>query len=170
MKTGELVLVHLTDEQLNLTKGNRTTPVPGIVVSVWEGEYPHHPKSTTGVNVRVFTDSMDNPLWLTSLPMQYAGVRDAFGNQTATYELPNSQKQAPTFERTNSAQELLYSKSANFPRRSCQWLKTPAETSIQSAIVSVEALGADKRLSDALFLLSQSQDLVADYIESDLKQ
>jgi len=86
MKKGELVLVHLSDAQIEELKGNKLSPMPAIVVNVWENEYVHHPKSPIGVNVRVFTDSSDNPLWLTSLPMQFDGVKEMFGDQTATYE------------------------------------------------------------------------------------
>jgi len=87
MKQGEMVLVHLSDAQISELKGNKLSPMPAIVVSVWDTEYPHHPKSQAGVNVRVFTDSSDNPLWLTSLPMKFDGVIEMFGNQIATYEI-----------------------------------------------------------------------------------
>lgn len=84
-----MVLVHLSGAQINDLKGNKLSPMPAIVVSVWENEYPQHPKCTTGINVRVFTDSNDTPLWLTSLPMLCDEAKELFGEETATFELIN---------------------------------------------------------------------------------
>lgn len=86
MKKGEMVLVHLSNEQARNLTGNQISPMPAIIVNVWDGEYPQHPHCTSGLNVRVFTDSNDNPLWLTSLPMKFDGVEEMFGNETATFE------------------------------------------------------------------------------------
>lgn len=82
-----MVLVHLSDAQIANLKGNKLSPMPAIVVSVWKDEYPNHPKSAIGINVRVFTDSNDNPLWLTSLPMYFDGAKEMFGDKCSTYEL-----------------------------------------------------------------------------------
>lgn len=87
MKQGDIVLVHLSDAQLNALHGNKLSPMPAIVVTIWENEFPTHPKDKTGINVRVFTDSDDSPLWLTSLPMNFDGVKEMYGQGIATYEL-----------------------------------------------------------------------------------
>ena len=42
---------------------------------------------------------------------------------------------------------------------------SPAELAIREARIKVEAMGADKRLTDAVMLLSQAQDRVADFID-----
>lgn len=87
MKQGEMVLVHLTNVQIKEFKGNNTTPVPAIIVSFWENEYPDHPIDKTGINVRVFTDSGESVPWLTSLPMKYDGIDKDFHYPIASYEL-----------------------------------------------------------------------------------
>lgn len=51
------------------------------------------------------------------------------------------------------------------PRRRRVDLYTPAETAIRNAIIAVEAAGADVRLTDAVMLLSQAAEKVADYVE-----
>jgi hypothetical protein len=45
-------------------------------------------------------------------------------------------------------------------------LMTMAEKSIYVAMVEVEKLGADVRLTNAGILLQKARDLVADYVES----
>lgn len=62
----------------------------------------------------------------------------------------------------------MKSKSADFPRRNCQWLKFPVETDIQSAISKVEQLGAHPNLTEAQNHLQKALDLVSDFLESDL--
>lgn len=42
---------------------------------------------------------------------------------------------------------------------------SPAELNIQDAIVSIEKMGADERLSKAQSLLAEAQNLVADYVD-----
>lgn len=81
-----MVLVHLSEDIIQGLKGNKLSPMPGIVVSVWENEYSHHPLNPVGVNVRVFTDSNDTPLWLTSLPMNFDGAKEMFGNSCSFFE------------------------------------------------------------------------------------
>jgi hypothetical protein len=51
------------------------------------------------------------------------------------------------------------------PRRNRLDLSTPAELAIYNAMEEVEKAGADKRLTDALNLLAQAKNLIADYIE-----
>lgn len=64
--------------------------------------------------------------------------------------------------------DFLMSKVANFPRRNCMWLKTPSETALQNALQSVEELGADGKLTEAIEHISKAQELVADFIDADL--
>jgi hypothetical protein len=52
------------------------------------------------------------------------------------------------------------------PRRNRLDLNSPAEKLIYEAMVEVEELGADKRLTDAVTLLSQAKNLIADFIEA----
>lgn len=53
----------------------------------------------------------------------------------------------------------------NIPRR-CDTLRhTEAEKAISNAIALVEALAADTRLTDAVVLLAQARDRVADYVD-----
>lgn len=167
MKQGEMVLVHLSDEQLQGLKGNKLSPMPAIVVSVWENEYVSHPICKTGVNVRVFTDSGDAPLWLTSLPMIYPNARAIFGDKCALYEpIRKEQKDSTTFERTMSADELRRPKEVDgVPRRIRLDLNTPAELAIRNAMHEVEKAGADLKLTEAIVLLDKARALVADYVE-----
>lgn len=53
----------------------------------------------------------------------------------------------------------------NFPRRSRLDLSTPAETAIRAAISAVEAAGAHPLLTDAVMLLDQARERVADFVE-----
>lgn len=55
-----------------------------------------------------------------------------------------------------------------FPRRSRLDLCTPAELAIYNAMTEVEKVGADVRLTEAVILLSQAKDKVADYIDEQL--
>lgn len=43
----------------------------------------------------------------------------------------------------------------------------PAERAIRDAIIAVEKMGADTLLTDAVVLLSQAQERVADYIDKE---
>lgn len=51
------------------------------------------------------------------------------------------------------------------PRRCYVDKWTPAERAIADAIAAVEKVGADKRLTDAVILLGQAKDRVADYVD-----
>ena len=53
----------------------------------------------------------------------------------------------------------------DWPRRSCRDLWIPAEKSIQDVVDAVEALGAHPALTDAVILLGQAKDKVADWAE-----
>lgn len=64
--------------------------------------------------------------------------------------------------------DALRSKSANFARRNCQWLKFPAETALQKSTELVEGLGADVRLTEAIQHIAKAQELVANFIDADL--
>lgn len=50
-------------------------------------------------------------------------------------------------------------------RRICVNLMTPAELAIRNAIIVVESVGADVRLTEAVILLGQAKDKVADYVD-----
>lgn len=41
----------------------------------------------------------------------------------------------------------------------------PAETAIRGAMLAVEAMPADERLTDAVMLLSRAKDAVADFVD-----
>ena len=45
-------------------------------------------------------------------------------------------------------------------------MMVPAERAIRDAKLAVEALGADVRLTDAVVLLGQAQDNVADFVDA----
>lgn len=51
------------------------------------------------------------------------------------------------------------------PRRVCVDLLTPAEEAIRQAVLAVEALPADVRLTNAVILLGRAQESVADYVD-----
>ena len=53
----------------------------------------------------------------------------------------------------------------DFPRRICVDRMTPAELAIMAAVQAVEALPADTRLTDAVILLGQARDRVADFVD-----
>lgn len=48
-------------------------------------------------------------------------------------------------------------------------LSTPVETSIRAAMIKVEEAGADIRLTEAINLLGQALNKVADYIDDQLQ-
>lgn len=52
------------------------------------------------------------------------------------------------------------------PRRTRLDLNTPAELAIRNAIDEVENIGADVKLTDAVNLLDQARELVADFIDN----
>ena len=54
----------------------------------------------------------------------------------------------------------------DFPRRSQLELMTPAEIAIREAIIEVEKVGADVLLTEAVILLGNAQNKVADYIDN----
>ena len=53
----------------------------------------------------------------------------------------------------------------DFPRRSRIDLLTPAEKAIYDAMQEVEEMAADERLTDAVCLLQDAQNKVADYVD-----
>lgn len=56
-----------------------------------------------------------------------------------------------------------------FPRRSCIYLLTPAEKAVWDAAQAVENLGADVRLTDAVVLLQQARERLADYFDEQIQ-
>jgi hypothetical protein len=54
------------------------------------------------------------------------------------------------------------------PRRIRVDLNTQSELAIRNAILEVENLGADPKLTDAVVLLSKAKELVSDYMDSQL--
>lgn len=54
-----------------------------------------------------------------------------------------------------------------FARRIRVDLWTPAEKAIAAAVEEVEKAGADPLLTDAVILLAQARDKVADFVEKD---
>lgn len=53
----------------------------------------------------------------------------------------------------------------SFPRRSTLEKMTPAELAIRDAMLAVESLGCDTRLTDAVTLLQAARDRVADVVD-----
>lgn len=58
----------------------------------------------------------------------------------------------------------------SIPRRARLDLNTPAELAIRRAMDAVEAVGADPLLTDAVILLDQARQKVADYVDRAPKQ
>ncbi len=52
-----------------------------------------------------------------------------------------------------------------FPRRNCLDHNTPVELAIRQIVHDVESLGADVLLTDAVNLLHEAREKVADFIE-----
>lgn len=51
------------------------------------------------------------------------------------------------------------------PRRICLWKMTPAELAIREAALEVEKAGAHPLLTEAINLLYQARERVADYVD-----
>lgn len=68
-----------------------------------------------------------------------------------------------------SAPPLVYApppaSSDEIPRRCCQDKMVPAELAITKAMESVETSGCDPLLTDAVILLQQARNKVADYVD-----
>lgn len=56
-----------------------------------------------------------------------------------------------------------------FPRRACIYLLTPAEKAVYDAVHAVENVGADVRLTDAIVLLHQAREKLADYFDEQIQ-
>lgn len=56
--------------------------------------------------------------------------------------------------------------SNKIPRKNILTRMTPAEVAIYNASLEVEKLGADVRLTDAVNLLQQAREKVADFIDN----
>ena len=56
----------------------------------------------------------------------------------------------------------------DIPRRIDILRNTPAELAIRNAILAVEAMAADTRLTDAVVLLMQAREKVADFVDANL--
>ena len=54
----------------------------------------------------------------------------------------------------------------NIPRRNLVTKMTPAEIAIYGAMLEVEKLPANVKLTDAVVLLSQAKDKVADFVDN----
>lgn len=59
--------------------------------------------------------------------------------------------------------------SAPIPRRICLDKLSPAEKAIYDAVQAVEQAGADPLLTDAVILLQQARDKVADFVDGKSK-
>jgi hypothetical protein len=55
--------------------------------------------------------------------------------------------------------------SNEIPRRARIDLYTPAELAIRDALIAVEAVGADERLTEAVNFLDLAQEHVANYVD-----
>lgn len=55
-----------------------------------------------------------------------------------------------------------------FPRSIRTDLFTPAETAIRTALIAVEAVGADPLLTDAVILLGDAQKKVAEWVDREI--
>lgn len=55
--------------------------------------------------------------------------------------------------------------SQKMPRRIKEDSQLPAEIAIGTAMVEIEKLGADVKLTDAVILLQKAKDLVSDFID-----
>jgi hypothetical protein len=56
----------------------------------------------------------------------------------------------------------------DIPRRAHLDLNTPAELAIRDAVNAVERMGADVLLTEAVVLLGQAREKVADYVDGHL--
>jgi ribosome assembly protein YihI (activator of Der GTPase) len=56
----------------------------------------------------------------------------------------------------------------DFPRRARNYMLTPAEKAIYTAMQEVELMEADERLTDAIELLDKARNKVADYVDEQL--
>lgn len=54
----------------------------------------------------------------------------------------------------------------NIPRRSRLDLNTPAELAIREAMLEVEKVGADPRLTEVTTLLNKAKELLSDYVDN----
>ena len=57
-------------------------------------------------------------------------------------------------------------REAGIPRRACADLREPIEDEIQPIVDAVEMLGAHPLLTDAVILLGQARDKLADWIDA----
>lgn len=55
---------------------------------------------------------------------------------------------------------------SDVPRRCRMDLMVPAEVKIREAILAVEEMGADSRLTDAVVKLAEAKNSVADFVDS----
>ena len=60
----------------------------------------------------------------------------------------------------------MFDDGRDAPRRCYLDRLTPAETAIVAAVAAVEKLPADVRLTDAVILLQQARDKVADFVDA----
>lgn len=59
--------------------------------------------------------------------------------------------------------------NSDFPRRAKLYLSTPSEIAITNAIIEIERLGADTRLTEAQILLDKARTLVSNWIDEEIK-
>lgn len=59
---------------------------------------------------------------------------------------------------------------ARIPRRICIDLLTPPEVALYKALAAVEEAGADPLLTDAVILIQQAREKVAEYIDKRLNE
>jgi hypothetical protein len=69
------------------------------------------------------------------------------------------------YHRQKRGEQPLGPYGDGIPRRAYLQHQTDAEKAIRAAILAVEAMGADTRLTKAVILLGQSCDRVADFVD-----
>jgi len=93
-------------------------------------------------------------------------VTDVYGGEdfcNAGFEVVGAQREyLPTFSCNTRLCQVV---PPQIPRRVDTLRHTPAEAAIHNAILAVEAVGADPLLTDAVLLLSEAQEKVADFVD-----
>lgn len=122
----------------------------------------------TGGSIKALLDALEREAVSTRAIIQDAWGSASYGRNPSWVKVSKIRELAAALLTRRDQPEIPMLKNAegrDAPRRCYLDLMTPAELAIRAACLAVEEMPADVRLTDAVVLLGQAKDAVADFVD-----